>query len=146
MAIYFDDIEQSWTFLTARRTVLDADIINFCGISGDFNPIHIDDLTAQENGFGRRIAHGMLVASIVSGLHSPFDDMKMVAFLETKRKFIGPVFAGDTIWAEYTVTSLRQSKSKPQQGIVEFSCRVLKQDGIEVQIGPDIVLLETRQS
>src|SRR5437870_4163650 len=65
---YFDEFEIGASYTTASRTVTEADIVNFAGVSGDFNPLHTDESFARTTPFGTRIAHGMLVASIATGL------------------------------------------------------------------------------
>lgn len=140
--IYFDDLSEGQTCRSTRRTVTDADIVAFAGLSGDFNPLHMDDVFArEETPFGGRIAHGLLSLSIGSGLRSEFDDLYILAFLEVQRKFQGPVFPGDTIQVEYTIGSIRPSASKPDRGVVVLDVTLTKQDGTVVQSGKDIVLM-----
>jgi acyl dehydratase len=140
--ICFNDLPVGLSFRTAARTILDADIIGFAGLSGDFNALHVDDEFARGKGYGGRIAHGMLVASIVSGLRSPFDDMALIAFLETSRQFVGPVFPGDTIFADFRVSASRLSAKDPHRGIVTFDVSTWKRPNILVQRGVDICLVE----
>jgi acyl dehydratase len=137
----YHEIHDDWQFVTVRRTILDADIIGFAGLSGDFNPLHIDDEAAREQGYERRIAHGMLVASIVTGLRSPFDSIELVAFLETTRRFLAPVYTGDTIWAEYRVQSRRLSSKDPSRGVVAFEIVTKKTGDVVVQTGVDTCLV-----
>lgn len=139
--MHFGEIPDGWHFTTARRTILDADIVSFAGLSGDFNPLHIDDEYARAHGFGKRVAHGMLAYSIVTGLKSPLDDLEMIAFLETSRRFLAPVFAGDTIYAEYRVRDKRLSSRNPRQGVVSFEVETKKFDGSIVQSGVDVCLI-----
>ena len=144
MPIGFDEIEEGRTYVTARRTITDADIANFAGLSGDFNPLHMDDKFAQESTpFGRRIAHGLIGVSIGSGLRSEMDDWYVLGWLEVQRRFEGPIFPGDTIHTEATVTSKRPSRSKPGRGIVVLEIKLVKQDGSVVQRGEDTVLMGT---
>lgn len=140
----YHDIPDGWSFRTDRRTLLDADIIGFAGLSGDFNPLHIDDEAARAQGYDRRIAHGMLVASIVTGLRSPLDALELVAFLETSRKFVAPVYPGETIWAEYRVQSQRLSASDPSRGVVAFEIVTRKTGDVVVQTGVDVCLVAAR--
>ena len=142
--ITFDDIVLGERFRTSSRTIFDADIVNFAGLSGDFNRLHVDEEFAATTMHGRRIAHGMLIASIVTGLRSRLDDYVMLGFLETQRRFAAPVFPGDTISAEYEVVDMRRSKSRPDTGIVTLSVNVVNQRGESVQQGRDILLLEGR--
>lgn len=144
--IYFDDISVGDSFVSSGRTIFDADIIGFAGLSGDFNQLHVDDKFAAEQAFGRRIAHGMLVASVVSGLRCKIDDMAIIAFMETQRRFLNPTFPGDTIEARYVVEKAKQSKSKPEMGIVTFAVTVVNQRGETVQEGYDVLALEARNT
>lgn len=140
--IFFDAVAVGDTFDTSSRTILDADIVAFAGLSGDFNRLHVDEEFAKTTPYGRRIAHGMLVASVVSGLRSRFDDYALLGFLESNRKFPRPVFPGDTITAHYAVTETRASRSNPAQGVVTFAVQVTNQRGVVVQEGTDIVMME----
>lgn len=140
--IRFDDIAVGDRFATASRTIFDADILAFAGVSGDFNRLHVDDEFAKTTPYGRRIAHGMLTASVVTGLRSRIDDYAMLGFLETTRRFRGPVFPGDTITAHFTVTETRASQSNPARGVVTLACEVRNQRGEVVQEGTDILMLE----
>jgi 3-hydroxybutyryl-CoA dehydratase len=142
--ICFDDIAEGQAYTTSRRTITDADIVNFAGLSGDFNPLHLDDVFAQEETpFGRRVAHGLLGLSVGSGLRCEMDDWYVLAFLETRRRFQGPVFPGETIHTEYTVASKRRSESKPDRGVVVVDVKLVKQDGTVVQSGEDTLLIGT---
>jgi 3-hydroxybutyryl-CoA dehydratase len=144
MAIGFDDIEEGRTYTTARRTVTDADIANFAGLSGDFNPLHMDDLFAKEaTPYGRRVAHGLVGLSIGTGLRSEMDDWYVLGWLEVQRRFEGPVFPGDTIHIEAAVKSKRRSRSKPDRGIVVLTIELVNQAGAVVQSGEDTVLMGT---
>ncbi len=140
--ISFDDIVLGERFRTSSRTIFDADIISFAGLSGDFNRLHVDDTFAATTIHGRRIAHGMLVASVVTGLRSRLDDYAMLGFLETQRRFMAPVFPGDTITADYEVVEMRRSKSRPDTGVVTLSVTVTKQTGESILTGRDILLVE----
>lgn len=130
-------------FLTARRTLTDADIVNYAGLSNDFNPLHVDELFARGTQFGRRIAHGQLVASLVTGLRSELDDWPVLSYLGTSRRFSAAVGAGDTVHARYTVNSVRASRSNPANAVVTLGVAVLDQHGTEVMSGEDVMLVET---
>jgi acyl dehydratase len=137
------DLAEGRTFLTARRTLTETDIVNFAGLSNDWNPLHVDELYARETEFGRRIAHGQAVASIVTGLRSELDDWPVVSYLGTSRRFTSAVGAGDTIHARYEVASVRASRSNPDRSVVTLDIAVLDQDGTEVMSGQEVMLLET---
>lgn len=136
--IHLDDIEPGARALSSRVTVTEAHIVWFAGLTGDFNPLHMDAEAAKANGFGRTIAHGMLTHSMSTGLRSAIDDWAILAFLETRRRFVGPVFAGDTIQYEAEVLEVRPSASKPDRGIVRVGITVRNQTGDTVQEGEDV--------
>src|SRR5881275_87786 len=96
--LYFDDVAVGQEWESVGRTVTETDIVNFAGLSGDFNPIHIDHAFARTTPFRKPIAHGLLVLSIASGLGLNSPPMRTQAFLSIRDwQFKGPVFIGDTI-------------------------------------------------
>ena len=97
MRVSFEQIQVGDSFRSSRITVTESHIVAFAGLTGDFNPLHMDELAARENGFGCRIAHGMLGHSLSTGLRSAIDDLDIAAFLETRRRFVAPILAGDTV-------------------------------------------------
>jgi 3-hydroxybutyryl-CoA dehydratase len=142
---HLEDIEVGLGFATSRRTVTEADIVAFAGISGDFNPLHVDELFArEETPFGRRIAHGPLVLSISYGLRSVRDDWQILALLACERSFKAPVFPGDTVWGEYQVLDARPSSSRAGTGVVTLSVSIRSDRGSAVQEGRDVLMVATR--
>lgn len=142
---YFDDFTTGATFTTGGRTITEADIVNFAGISGDFNPIHTNARHAAATPFGQRIAHGLLILSIASGLTTQmgvFGD-KVEAFRSLEWKFTAPIFIGDTIHVEIAVG---ETKAMRRMGIgsVDFDVRVVKQDGSVAMRGSWTVLFRLR--
>ena len=145
-ALYFDDLTVGDEFTTGRRTVTEADITNFAGLSGDFNPIHTDEVFAAESLFGTRVAHGLLVVSMATGLRQQTGlfTSTLRALLEIRSwKFLGPVRAGDTISVVVGIEELKPT-SKPDQGVVVQSVSVLNQNGDTVQRGELVTLMKTR--
>lgn len=135
-------IAQGVEFTTARRTVTEADIVNYAGLSGDFNPLHVDAVFARESSpFGERIAHGQLIASIVTGLASELDLWPVISYLGASRSFVAPVAIGDTISARYRVTALRRSRSREGSGVVTLALDVTNQRGETVMTGEDVMLV-----
>jgi acyl dehydratase len=135
---YFDDMPVGTRWVSGRRTITESDVASFAGLSGDFNPLHVDELAAAEGPFGRRVAHGALVLSM-GVFHG-----SIRAFLELRSwKFLAPVFAGDTIAAVTTVVSARET-SKPDQGVVVQRVDVVNQDGTVVQSGEFVSLIGRR--
>lgn len=93
------------------REVTDEVIRKFAEVSGDFNPIHLDEEFAKSTRFGRRIAHGMLSGAFISAvLGNEFRERKIV-YLSQTMKFVAPVFIGDTVTATGTITNIREDKN-----------------------------------
>src|SRR5438093_12942252 len=91
--LYFDDVEVGQEWESIGRTVTQADIVNFAGLSGDFNPIHMDHEFARASAFHQPIAHGLLLLSIASGLGLNSPPMRTLAFLSIREwHFRGPIF------------------------------------------------------
>lgn len=145
MTTYLDDIGEGLELVSESRTVTAAEITSFCMVSGDHNPLHTDDVFAQSAGYRERIAHGLLVASITSGLRSLADDWSLNAYLEETRRFRSPVYPGDTIHMVSRVTSVRRSNSDPTRGIVTLAVEVRNQDDVVVQDGTDVVMVGARE-
>ncbi len=146
--LYFEDMPVGTSWVSPRRTVSEADVVAFAGVSGDFNPLHVDEVFAAESAFGRRVAHGTLVLAIASGLRQqmPIFRGSLRALLEFRSwKFLAPVFFGDTIVAITTVTEARETK-RPEQGIVVQRVDVVNQDGDTVQSGELVSLVTRRQA
>lgn len=132
-----EHIEAGERYVSSRVTVTEAHIVGFACLTGDFNPLHMDEVAARENGFGRRIAHGMLGHSLSTGLRSPIDDWDIAAFMETRRRFVAPILAGDTVNYEAEVLEVRPSRTKPFS-LVRVAIRLKNQEGAVVQEGEDV--------
>lgn len=122
---YFEDFVEGEVIKTRRRTITEADIVNFCAFSGDWYPLHSDLEYAKNSPFGERIAHGLLVLSATSGL-MPIYDMAIVAFYGMdKVRFLNPTKIGDTLHMEMTVV---EKKDKgPVGGVVTFETHIKNQ-------------------
>lgn len=142
--LWFDDAEVGMVFETPRRTVTEADVVNFAGVSGDFNMLHMDAESMRESQFGERIAHGALVLSMVTGLRGRlglFDDT-LLAFAEIRRwRFVRPVLIGDTIRAVNEIVDLTPT-SKPDRGVMVQHVQVLNQHDVVVQEGEMVALMK----
>ena len=122
-------------FSTSRK-VTDAIVRQFAEVSGDYNPIHLDDEFAKSTRFGRRIAHGMLSGAFISAvLGNEFRGMKIV-YLSQTLKFTAPVYLGDTVTATATVTSIRKDK-----GIVTLETVCTNQNGEVLVKGESAVMI-----
>jgi acyl dehydratase len=142
--LFFDDVAvgQEWTSL--GRTVTEADIVNFAGLSGDFNPIHLDHHFARTTPFRRPIAQGLLVFSMASGLslHSP--PMRTLAFLRiVEWHFREPIFIGDTIRVKGKVRG-KEARGRGRRGEITWERSIVNQDDKVVQEGVSVTLVEGR--
>ena len=111
MTTYLEELVEGQKIETERRVVSAADIDAFCELSGDYNPLHTDDEHARAAGFAGRIAHGLLVFSIATGLRSEEDDWSIGAYLEESRRFVEPVLPGDEIQTVSEISEVRRSRS-----------------------------------
>jgi acyl dehydratase len=144
LTIYLDEIEVGSTFQTGARTVTEADIVAFAGISADFNPLHTDEIFAREHTpYGGRIAHGPLVLSLSYGLRSVRDRWKILALASCERTFRAPVYPGDTVWGVYEVLERRRSKSRPEVGFVTLGVSIHSDREQIVQTGRDVLMVAT---
>jgi 3-hydroxybutyryl-CoA dehydratase len=145
--LYFEEMPPGSSWVSPRRTITEADVAAFAGLSGDFNPLHVDEVFAASSGFGRRVVHGALVFSIATGLRQqmPIFRGSMRALLELRSwRFLHPVFFGDTVVVVTTVESARET-SKPEQGVVVQKVEVVNQEGEVVQSGEMLSLVASRQ-
>lgn len=144
MHLYFDDVEVGQEWRSLGRTITEADIVGFAGLSGDFNPIHIDHTFAKTTPFGKPIAHGLLVFSVASGLSLFAPPMRTLAFLQIREWFFRePVFVGDTVYALTKVLE-KKERSRGRRGEVAWARAVVNQAGKVVMEGVSLTLVEGR--
>ncbi len=145
--LYFEDYEIGQSITSQGRTVTEADVVAFAALSGDWNPMHTDAVFAAEHPFGQRVAHGLLVMSIATGLavRLGFMEETVLAFRELGEwKFSLPVFFGDTVRVQATVI---ETKSMPRLGggLVTLKVQILNQDDKVVQRGTWGVLVRGQE-
>jgi 3-hydroxybutyryl-CoA dehydratase len=142
---YFEEFAVGDCMVSPGRTVTEADIVSFCGLSGDFNELHSNAEYAKQTLFGKPIAHGLLGLSMASGLAGRlgFLEGTAQAFMGLDWKFRGPIFAGDTIYVRATVAQTR-AVSRLGGGIVVLDVRVLNQRDEVAQEGRWTVLMKSR--
>ncbi|MBI3042094.1 MAG: MaoC family dehydratase N-terminal domain-containing protein [Betaproteobacteria bacterium] len=144
--LYWEQWEIGAEFESPARTVTEADIVAFAGLSGDYNPLHVDEEYCKTTPFGGRIAHGPLVYAIAAGLLFQlhlYDDT-LIAFLGFENlKFTKPVRPGDTIRARIKVLDKRET-SNPERGVMRRQLQVLNQRGEVVQEGIQAFLLKRK--
>jgi acyl dehydratase len=142
--LYFDDVAVGQEWRSLGRTITENDIVNFAGLSGDFNPIHIDHEFAKTTLFRRPVAHGLLVFSIASGLGLYSPPMRTQAFLAIREwHFRGPVFIGDTVRLTTRVLE-KEMRGRGRRGSVTWERRIFNQEDKVVQEGVTQTLVEAR--
>ncbi len=141
----YADLRVGMSFRSPGRTITDADVVAFAGLTGDYSELHTSDVYAKGSQFGRRVAHGMLGLAYAHGLMWPrTGELRetAIAFLGISDwRFVGPIFIGDTIFVNYRLAELRDSKTKPTQAIATFDVEVVNQNGAPVQRGRKALLV-----
>jgi len=145
-SLYFEEFEVGQSTSTVGRTVTEADIVAFAALSSDWTRIHTDAVYAAQHPFGQRVAHGLLIVSIASGLvvRLGFIEETVLAFREIESwKFSLPVFIGDTVHVRATVTGC---KALPRLGggQVNFKVEVINQDNGVVMKGIWSLLVKSK--
>jgi 3-hydroxybutyryl-CoA dehydratase len=144
--MYFEEFEVGQQIVSTGRTVTEADIVNFAGLSGDFTQIHTDAVYSQASAAGQRIAHGLLGLSIASGLavQTGFISGTVLFFREIGEwKFVKPIFIGDTIHVEMEISETKEM-SRLGGGLVLVDMKVKNQHSDTVMKGIWKVLVASR--
>jgi len=132
--LYFGDIEVGRIWVSPRRTVTEADVIQFASSTGDFNPLHVDYDFASQSHYRQPIAHGLLGLSWVAGLGSYFPHVSTLAFTSLRNwEFCRPVYFGDTVFVE--TTCQEKIPSGRRAGKVVWFRKLINQDHQIVQQG-----------
>ncbi len=142
---YFEEFEIGDEVVSPARTITEADVVMFAGLTGDYNQLHTDEEFAKTTPFGRRIAHGLLVLSYAVGLlgRLGFIEGTALAFRELSWKFSQPVFMGDTVHVKARCRELKPM-ARLGGGLVIFDLSVLNQEGKTVQKGEWHVLMASK--
>jgi acyl dehydratase len=141
----FDEFEIGEEIVSDARTVTEADVVNFACLSGDFHPEHTDEEYAKKGPLGERIAHGLLIMSIATGLLNQTGAFEgtTIAVLEMRVRFIRAVKFGDTIRANQRIVGKKET-SKADRGVLTSHIIVLNQDDQTV-LEADLVALLYRR-
>lgn len=145
MGRYYEDVNIGEKFTTTGRTITEADLLFFAALTGDYNPIHMDEEYSKTHTiYKKRVSHGLYTLALSEGLAfrvGLFDGVHVMTIGWNNVKFILPVFIGDTLYLEFEVTAKRESKSKPTFGIVTMLYRVKNQKGTTVMEAEHIVMM-----
>lgn len=142
---FLEDFIPGETLVTGRRTITEADVVNFAGISGDFNPLHTDEVFALSTPFGGRIAHGLLVVAVFSGLvnQAGWFAGTTLALLELTTRFVGAVKPGDTV--QVTLETLeRKETTRSDRGVLTQKVVVRNQREEPVIEGQQVLMMRRR--
>jgi len=144
--ISYDDITEDIYFETSSRTVTEADVMEFAGLTGDYNELHTSKGYAEKTAFGQRIAHGMLTLSIANGLYmrmNIFEKCTVANLGIEKWSFKKSVIFGDTLHVKLTLAEKRLT-SNPDRGVIKWNVSVLNQNDEEVAGGIWVKMFLTR--
>lgn len=144
---FFEEFHVGEELRTPSRTVTEADIVMFAGLSGDYSPHHTDDEFCKSLPFKGKIAHGLLGVSVCSGLIVSLNLWRetALALLEMSVRFKAPVMIGDTITVFVKVAHKKESK-KGDKGVVTFDHTVKNQKGEVVAEMQWLMMIRTKQA
>ncbi|MEO2108831.1 MAG: MaoC/PaaZ C-terminal domain-containing protein [Actinomycetota bacterium] len=144
---YYEDLDVGQVFESKPWPVTEDAVMRFADLTGDHNPLHVDETFAAASPYGARIAHGLYGLSISVGA---FEDQRLfegtaLAFLGIKDwTFAAPIFLGDAIRSRMTIAEKRRSSSDPTRGIVQRRMELMNQDSVVVQHGLAAIMLRAR--
>jgi acyl dehydratase len=142
--LQFDDLTVGDEWESPRRTITEADVVAFSGISGDFNPLHVDHEAARNGPFGKPVAHGLLGLAVASGLGSSAPRVETLAFLGILNwSFLEPIAFGDTVHVLTRVEAL-EARARGRRGVVTWHRQLVNQHGKTVQEGRTQTLVKGR--
>ena len=139
--LYFDDLTVGKRWKSRARTITETDVVSFAGLTGDYDPLHVDHEFARQSPFGKPIAHGLLGLSLVAGLGSNHPAVHTVAFVGIRNwEFLKPAFIGDTVHAVNEV--VEASAGHRRRGTVIWKRQLINQNGDVIQQGTFETLVE----
>lgn len=132
--LFLDDLNEGDSWISQGRTITETDVVNFAGITGDYDPLHVDHEFATDSPFGRPIAHGLLGLSFVAGLGSHSPSVRTLAFLAIHRwEFVRPTYIGDTVHVRTQIVQI--TRNGRRSGRVTWKRELVNQSGDVVQAG-----------
>lgn len=146
--LYYDDLQVGDRCISSGRTLTEADIVAFAGLSGDFNSLHMDADFASHTPHGQRIAHGLLVLAVTSGLSTRLPIMKLmekaiVGLAGLECRWFKPTFIGDTLHVVLEITGKEPGK-KADRGSVIMKRSAVNQSGDTVMESLWRLVLKTK--
>jgi acyl dehydratase len=145
-SLFFEDVEVGLVLTSPARTVTETDLVTFCMLSGDWNPIHSDHESSKDTHYGRPVVHGLFGMSLLTGLmdRAGWFTSSAAALLGIREwSFRGPIFVGDTLHCQMEISDKRMT-SRGDRGVVGRIFRLVNQRGETVQEGEMPVMLLSR--
>ncbi len=144
IALTFEDLHPGDEWESPARTITESDVVAFAGLSGDYNPIHVDHHASRVGAFGQPVAHGLLGLSIASGLASNCPRVETIAFLAIEEwKFLQPIAFGDTVKVVTRVESV-EPRARGRRALITWKRTLVNQEGVCVQEGTTKTLVKGR--
>ena len=144
--LFYEDVAEGTEHESRGRTITEADVVNFAGLSADFNNMHIDEEFAKNTVFGTRVAHGMCVLSVATGLWFTMPRLATVAFMGLQDwRFSGAVKPGDTVKINRKLVEKKEHK-RPNMGFLNWEVNVVNQSGDVVQKGIWVILVQRKDA
>ena len=144
---YFEEFAVGDEYLSPSRTLTETDVVLFAAMSGDYNELHTSEEFGKSTQFGKRIGHGLLGLAVSHGLFFRLGLLEgtAIAFLGVESwNFEGPFFIGDTIRVKIRVAEKKESKKKPDRGIVKFFFEVMKESRSRIQSGYQSIMVKRK--
>jgi acyl dehydratase len=145
-SLYFEDLVEGSVFDSPGRTITEADLFAFAALSGDWNPIHVDEEFARGTLYGRRVVHGALGIAVITGLLDRmgiFADSILAALEIVEWRYLKPLFVGDTVRFQMTITGTRLV-SDGRRGVVDRQFELFNQHGDVLQRGSMRIMVACR--
>ena len=144
--LFYEDVDEGTEHESSGRTVTEADVVNFAGLSADFNNMHIDEEFAKNTVFKTRVAHGMCVLSIATGLWFTMPRLATIAFMGLQDwRFSGAVKPGVTVKITRKLVEKKEHKT-PNMGFLNWEVNVVNQAGEVVQKGIWVILVQRKEA
>ncbi len=143
---YFEDFVIGEEFVSPGRTVTEADLVLYTGLSGDFNQVHTDEEYCRKTSiFKKRVMHGLFALTLVEGLKSRVGlfEGTSIASLEWRWRFVGPMFIDDTVTVRWSISAKRET-SKKDRGIITEAVRLVNQAEETIGEGEHLVMMQRR--
>ncbi len=143
-ALFYEDLNTGDRWTSRARTITESDVVNFAGLTGDFDPLHVDHEFAKQTPFGKPIAHGLLGLSFLAGLASQCPTVHTMAFSSLRDwQFLAPIYIGDTVHAVTEVVD--KLPTGRRSGKITWNRQLVNQDEQVIQSGVFETLVAVRE-